>query len=142
MSDDRTISGEFEALDEQRCKEFLGVAVIGRLAYQGPEHIEILPVNYVYRDPHILLRTSPYGPLAALATGIDGVAFEVDHHDDVNRSGWSVVASGRIEAVEDTDELTRLWSQRGPSPWAAGTRTLFLRLTPTSITGRLVRKHP
>ncbi|MDN5856720.1 MAG: pyridoxamine 5'-phosphate oxidase family protein, partial [Actinomycetia bacterium] len=60
MSDDRTIRGEFEALSEQRCKEFLEVAVVGRLAYAGADHIEIMPVNYIFRDPHLLIRTSAY----------------------------------------------------------------------------------
>lgn len=141
MSDDSTVHGEFESLSEQQCKEYLEVAVVGRLAYAGAEHIEILPVNYVYRDPHVLIRTSPYGPLAALAPGVDGVAFEVDHHSDLTQSGWSVVAAGRIEAVQDTAELDALWSSPTPRPWAAGTRSLYLRLTPTSLTGRSVRRH-
>ncbi|UYM03585.1 pyridoxamine 5'-phosphate oxidase family protein [Solicola gregarius] len=141
MPDDREISGTFEELSWERCEEFLRSAVIGRIAYAGREHIEILPVNYTYQDDSVLLRTSPYGPLAALATGVDGVAFEVDHHEDLTQSGWSVLVAGRVAAVPATDELTALWEQAGPNPWAAGTRNLFLRITPTSITGRLVRRR-
>ncbi len=141
MASDRTIEGEFDRLDQQQCKELLGVAVVGRIAYAGPEHIEIMPVNYLYRDPYLFVRTSAYGPLAALASGVDGVAFEVDHHDDLTQSGWSVVVAGHIEGVQDANELAGIWSGKGPNPWAAGTRTLVLRLTPTSITGRAVHRR-
>ena len=141
MSDGGTISGSFDELDREHCEELLRSTVVGRVAYSGPEHIEILPINYVYRDGAVLLRTAPYGPLAALAPGVDGVAFEIDHHEDLTQSGWSVVVAGRIEAVRETAELARLWEDTRPSPWAAGTRTLLLRLTATSITGRQVRRR-
>ena len=139
-SEHRTIKGHFRELSREHCIELLHTAPIGRIAFAGEHHIEILPVDFVYRDDAILFRTAPYGSLAALAPGVDGVAFEVDYHDDQNQSGWSVVLSGRIQAVHSETELAELWAQKRPSPWAAGTRTLYLRLTPTSITGRSVKR--
>lgn len=139
--DDRVVAGHFEELSAERCKEFLDAAIIGRIAFAGDTHIEILPVNFVYRDPAILIRTSPYGPLSRLAAGVDGVAFEVDHHDDLYQSGWSVLASGRVEAVQDPVELEDVWAHARPSPWAAGTRTLLLRLVPDTLSGRSVRRR-
>lgn len=136
----RTISGQFEELTPEHCVELLGTTTVGRVAFAGEHRIEILPVNFVYRDSAVLFRTSPHGALAVLAAGVDGVAFEVDYHDDLGQSGWSVVVSGRVEAVEDSDELAELWSHVRPSPWAAGIRTLFLRLDPILITGRAARR--
>ncbi|UPK75736.1 pyridoxamine 5'-phosphate oxidase family protein [Nocardioidaceae bacterium SCSIO 66511] len=138
MADDHIVRGTFREVSREKCEEYLRSAIVGRLAYAGDGRIEIIPVNYVYRDA-VLIRTSPYGPLAALGPGVDGVAFEVDHHDDLTQSGWSVVVHGRIAAVTQTDELQRLWDEARPNPWAAGTRSLFLRVEPKSITGRQVR---
>lgn len=118
-SDRRTISGQFDELTPEQCADLLGTAVIGRVAYAGDHHTEILPVSFVYRDSAVLFRTAPYGSLAGLAMGMDGVAFEVDFHDDLNQSGWSVVVSGRVEPVEESTELIQLWSEvRVPGPRA------------------------
>ena len=43
---------------------------------------------------------------------------EIPSHDDITRSGWSVLVSGRAEVVEDDTEIGRL-SQLGLYPWAS-----------------------
>ena len=139
MADDSPDSGVFQELSREDCEDYLRSAIVGRLAYIGSTQIEILPINYLYHDGAVVLRTSPYGPLAALARGSDGVAFEIDHHDDLTQSGWSVVVHGRIAAITETAELAALSERARPNPWAAGTRTLYLRIEPTSMTGRQVR---
>lgn len=135
-----TVGGDFRELSRELCEEFLGLTtVVGRIAFCRPDGVQIFPVNYRYKDSEVVIRTSPYGPLAELATGADGVAFEIDYHNDLLGTGWSVIVRGRVEAIKDPgSELT---SDARPSPWAAGTRTLFLRLTPESISGRSVKRQ-
>ena len=100
---------------------------VGRVAVCTEEGPRILPVNYVVDGASLVFRTSPYGLLGRLASG-GRIAFEVDDIDRETRSGWSVVATGRAEPIEDADELTLLRAFRDPQPWAPGLRLLYLRL--------------
>lgn len=134
-----TVAGEYRELTRERCEELLGSTSVGRIAFCRPDGAHILPVNYRYGGSVLVIRTSPYGSLAVLAPGVDGVAFEVDHHNDLLQTAWSVVVRGRVAAIEDPG--SELAAEARPRPWAAGTRALFLRLTPDSITGRGVRRR-
>ena len=84
-----------------------------------------------------MFRTSPYGMLSELRRRT-AVAFEVDGIDEPTETGWDVLGRGFAEAVTGDYPLTQLW-RSGPSPWAAGTRNLFIAITLTSLTGRIVR---
>ena len=64
------------------------------------------------------------------------VAFEIDGVDEEARRGWSVVVRGTAERVMQAHDLVELWTKTGPVPWAAGTRTLHIAITPRTITGR------
>jgi hypothetical protein len=66
------------------------------------------------------------------------VAFEIDDIDEFLQCGWSVVAVGEADLVEDPDLLVELWGDQGPTPWAVGLRTQFVRITPSRLTGRRV----
>lgn len=124
-------------LDEERCKERLRGGVMGRVGYTTPEGPRILPLNYSVVEETIVFRTAPDTELAKHAPG-STIAFEVDHFDHVRSQGWSVLATGRCEAVTDGEEIE--WMQRvwGPRPWAGGARPLHLRLPWTRLTGRRV----
>ena len=94
-----------------------------------------MPVNYSVVDGAVVIRTSPYGVLGTY--GRDGaLAFEVDQIDHDRQRGWSVVARGRAEPVHDPQEIDRIRREWEPRPWAAGARSLFLRLRWTELTGR------
>jgi uncharacterized protein len=64
----------------------------------------------------------------------------VDELDQQYRSGWSVVLYGRTSAVDEPDELADLWASDSLVPWAAGNRTLFIRIRPERVSGRVVRR--
>jgi nitroimidazol reductase NimA-like FMN-containing flavoprotein (pyridoxamine 5'-phosphate oxidase superfamily) len=66
------------------------------------------------------------------------VAFEVDHLDMTRKQGWSVVLSGRAEAIDDPEEVAEVRRHGGPEPWAAGPRRLYVRLPWRKITGRRI----
>ncbi|MEJ1107280.1 pyridoxamine 5'-phosphate oxidase family protein [Kribbella sp. CCNWLW201] len=107
------------------------------MAFSGPEGPQVLPVNYVVLHGSIYFRTASGGTLAN-AVRDSRVAFEIDDIDDFLQSGWSVVAVGDAEFVDDPELLAELWGEHGPKPWAIGLRNQFVRITPLRLTGRRV----
>lgn len=128
-----------EELDLDECWRLLGSAETGRIAFVDESRIHVYPVNHVVREGSIYFRTSPYGVVAALLKGMSA-SFQVDEFDAVLQAGWSVLASGRAEAVEAADLLHELQGPGRPEPWADGSRPLFIRVAPERVTGR--RVHP
>ena len=119
----------------------LGATTVGRLAFTADTGIEILPLNFVVFERRIYYRTEPGSPIAALAKGRDDVAFEVDYHDDMNQSGWSVLVKGATAEAEGPDAERALASSARLGPWAPGDRTLVIVLSPRLLSGRKVSMH-
>jgi uncharacterized protein len=65
------------------------------------------------------------------------VSFEIDGIDQLQRTGWSVIVSGRALQVVDPSELDEL-HQTPLLPWAPGDRSQYVRITPESVTGRRI----
>ena len=68
-------------------------------------------------------------------------SFEVDDYQLADRSGWSVLAVGRAEVVDDPDtgflaRLARL------EPFVDGTRTAIVRIEPLFLSGRRLVHTP
>ena len=130
-----------ETIDRATCLRLLASEEVGRLAVvQGTSPI-ILPVNYLLDGTDIVFRTAhgtklDDGPRAR-------ACFEIDCIDRATRSGWSVVALGRLEEVTPYD--SKRWQRLAATeldPWAAGTRTHWMRLATTVVTGRRVGTRP
>jgi nitroimidazol reductase NimA-like FMN-containing flavoprotein (pyridoxamine 5'-phosphate oxidase superfamily) len=132
MTTDPRFQSQLHTLPLEDCWNLLSTACVGRIAYVGPDGLEVIPLNYVVLDGTVLFRTSPY---AALGRHLPGVvaAFEADQIDETTRSGWSVLLRGTVELVEPND-LPAVPLR--PVAWPAGGRMLHLRLTPHSVTGR------
>jgi hypothetical protein len=122
-------------LSQSECEALLRAGVTGRVALSTPTGPQIVPLNYSVVDSAIVLRTSAYSLLGTYGRGTT-VAFEVDHFDHSNQRGWSVVARGRADVVEDPAELDHIRAVWEPRPWASGARGLFLRVRWTELTGR------
>lgn len=120
-------------LDE--CEQRLRQQSVGRVAWNAPDGPQLLPVNYAYYNKEIVFRTASEGVISQLAHRTN-VAFEIDGVDEEARRGWSVVVRGTAERVTQAYDLVELWTKTGPVPWAAGTRTLHIAITPRTITGR------
>ena len=126
--------GRLRDLSTDECMELMGLHSVGRVAYASEDGPVVVPMNYVVQDGTILIRTSARTTLAAhLMHG--PASFEIDEIDDFTQSGWSVLVRGAAEAVEDPATLPDDLADR-PQPWAEGTRSLFVRITPRSVTGR------
>ncbi|MBM7466830.1 pyridoxamine 5'-phosphate oxidase family protein [Microbacterium esteraromaticum] len=126
-------------LDEQECLELLRTTTVGRIGFVQEGRVLIIPVNFLLDDRSIVIRTAPDGPLSTLASSRVLVAFEIDHHDNLAASGWSVLLNGEVDTITE-EHLASLPGASSRLPWAEGDRSLLLRLTPTTISGRRVRR--
>lgn len=133
-----------EELDEAECFWLISRYEVGRIAYSGRFGPTVLPVNYRLHEGTILFRTAVGSPMDAdLRTGISDaeykVAFEVDEVDAKLREGWSVLIQGSAHHVDSQSEREAL-RHVGVEPWPGGERELFIRIIPTRVTGRRIRR--
>lgn len=133
----RAVNTGIEMLDREACLVLLDADETGRLAIVDGTQPKIFPVNYVLDGEDIVFRTAPgtklnQGPRSP-------ASFEIDEFDRANRSGWSVVVSGRLEEVThyDAERFART-STLPVDSWASGKKDHLMRLVPSSITGRRV----
>lgn len=125
---------EVRELSRSECETLLRRGVFGRVAISTPSGPHIVPMNYAVSESSVVVCTTPYSLLGTY--GRDSMlAFEVDHVEHARQRGWSVVVRGRAEPVEDPDELHTMVRVL-PRPWAAGRRSLYLRIALTEVTGR------
>jgi uncharacterized protein len=122
-------------LEQWECESLLRSHVVGRVGLVAEDGPHVIPVNYSVVDEAIVFRTTPYGLLGTV--GRDStLAFEIDQFDHERQRGWSVLARGPSEAVDDRDELAHIESVWPPQPWASGARQLHIRLRWTHLSGR------
>ena len=125
-------------LDEQQSYDLLSTTTIGRIGFVHDGRVQINPVNFAVSGHDLLLRTSPDGLLAGLTLVPSAVSFEVDYHDPLGNTAWSVLLHGT---------LTRATEEDAPDiaarvhPWAGEDRSLPLVLHIESISGRSVRRE-
>jgi nitroimidazol reductase NimA-like FMN-containing flavoprotein (pyridoxamine 5'-phosphate oxidase superfamily) len=124
--------GHLLHMDEAECWDLLRVREVGRVAFVDGDGPMVVPITYIVDDDAVLFRVAPYSSLAQSLRG-SAVALEVDDIDYFTRSGWNVVVRGRADIV-DTEDLPREATR--PTPWAAGQRTMYLRVAPSSVSGR------
>jgi len=134
----------FEPLDEQECLRLISAGGVGRVGYTGRFGPTVVPVNYALYEGTILFRTGEHSPMGEdLRTGIEHaeskVAFEIDEISPATREGWSILVQGGAHAVDSEAERASVM-QSGVEPWAGGEKELFVRVTPTRITGRRIRR--
>lgn len=127
-----------EVLSKDECLELLASEPVGRIAFVHEGAPMVLPVNHHVEGWAVLFRTDLGSKLSA-AIMERAVAFEVDHYDASDRSGWSVLVTGTATSVDDADEIAEL-DQLELSPWATGgERVHWVRIQPDEISGRRVR---
>ena len=126
--------GKIIELDRAESLELLTAKKVGRIGFLAEQGPVILPMNYVFADNHIIVRTVAFGVLARSAID-QKVAFEVDDVDDFLESGWSVLVTGAGTLLSD-DQLQQLKSAASPDPWAEGPRTLFFSIACDQVSGR------
>jgi nitroimidazol reductase NimA-like FMN-containing flavoprotein (pyridoxamine 5'-phosphate oxidase superfamily) len=131
-----------EELDEAECLRLIASGGIGRIGFSGRYGPTVLPVNYQLYEGTIVFRTAQDSATDEdLRTGIANaeykVAFEIDDFDTAARTGWSVLIQGSAHHVDSDAERASV-AGAGVDPWPDGDRELFLRITPSRVTGRRV----
>lgn len=119
-----------ENIPPEECLALLATAGLGRLAYgRGADPPVVLPVNYAIDGATIVFRSDRGTKLRRLNRA---VSFQVDAVDPIRRIGWSVLVHGTFHEVE-VHEVEHLDLE----PWV-GERRHWLRIVPTSMTGRRI----
>ncbi|MFC4140614.1 MULTISPECIES: pyridoxamine 5'-phosphate oxidase family protein [unclassified Microbacterium] len=127
-----------EVLGEEECLARLATSTVGRIGHVEDGRVEIIPVNYRIDGRDLYLRTREDGILSGLPDEPD-IAFEVDHIEGLEGSGWSVLLGGRVERLEP-GEGQSIDAAAHVRPWAGGERTLWFRFVIERISGRSVRR--
>ena len=123
-------------LSPGECLSLLEPGGIGRVGFGSAEGVVILPVNFAVVGKTIIFRTAPDTLLAAY--GNAPVSFEADRLDEACREGWSVLVQGHAHKVTSEHEVQGLEHATNLAPWAAGARDVYVRITPTRISGRRI----
>ncbi|MGH1491996.1 MAG: pyridoxamine 5'-phosphate oxidase family protein [Acidimicrobiales bacterium] len=132
---DQTPAGAHLAiLDHDECLSRLSRHSLARIGYVDAGWPVVVPVNYQLDDGDIYIRSLAGGKLEAAKRG-DVVCLELDGYDERLRTGWSVLAHGSLELIEDPAVLRRAWAN-DPEPWVSADHWQWLRMVPLSLTGR------
>lgn len=132
-----TISG-FEILDEDECLRLLEREPVGRVALTAAALPVVLPVNFVTLEHTIVFASDPGLKLQAARAG-QIACLEVDGYDVHDHSGWSVLATGRLSEITDTNRLAAA-RQLPLSPWALSAPEHFVELSIELLSGRRIRR--
>ncbi len=129
-----------ETLALQDCLRLLASVPVGRVGFQADGELLVLPVNHVVDGQDIAFRTA-HGSKLSAAEEQSLVAFEADDYDWETESGWSVLVNGHAEMVYEDAETQRL-ARLVLRSWAsAAEHPFWIRIRPTSVTGRQIPSH-
>ncbi|MFD1845938.1 pyridoxamine 5'-phosphate oxidase family protein [Arthrobacter flavus] len=120
-------------LPAHTCWELLRGIAYGRMALCVEGQPEIYPINAQVDHGTLVFRTSE-GSKQRAAEGAP-VAFEADGVLQDGSRAWSVVIKGNASTIQRTAELMST-IHLPLHPWEPGRKDRFMRIVPTSITGR------
>ncbi|MEN8651911.1 pyridoxamine 5'-phosphate oxidase family protein [Streptomyces sp. 21So2-11] len=126
-----------QPLERGEALRLLGSVSLGRLVFTQQALPAIRPVNHVLDGEDIIIRLSDGAALASLTRPAGGpkavVAYEADVIDPDRHLGWSVVATGYAQFVDDPADVERY--EHLLRPWVARSMTAALRIRPELVTG-------
>ena len=118
--------------------ELLSSVSLGRLVTSVDGRPQIFPVNFVVKDRTVLFRTAEGTKLVSAVIN-NQVLFEADEHDA--SGGWSVIVYGTTRTLRSDDEIAEA-DRAHLLPWTATPKPHYVRIRPSSITGRRFRFGP
>ena len=128
-----------EVLTFAQCLSLLRSRALGRLAYLDRGVPSVVPVNHIVDGNSVVMRTLAGGKLDAALVG-QPVAFQLDDHDPVRGTGWSVLVRGRADLLEDPERIARL--EDDLESWAIdeGTEVAWIRILADEVSGRRLQR--
>ncbi len=124
-------------LDEETCWRLLGQASIGRLGFSAGGLPVIFPLN-CFLDHRTVVFRSEDGAKVRAAEQHAVACLEIDEFDSFAHSGWSVLATGRLE-IASPDRLAHL-AALPLTPWAISGAATFVELAVELLSGRVVQR--
>lgn len=134
-----TIHEGLGGLTDEECYRHLRDTKLGRVAVSVDALPRVFPVHYALlgRDP--VFRTDEGTKLIA-ASGRNVVCFEIDHVNQEEHTGWSVMVIGPAEVITGAAELVR--ARALPlRPWV-GRGEAYVRVSAILVSGRSVVHVP
>ena len=128
-----------ETLAREQCDAHLAAGGVGRIVFSTDRGPVALPVNFEFTGGEVILSTDV--AKADLLEAQAVIGFEIDRVDEAFSEGWSVLVSGPAHRVDDPDELLRL-SSLDLEAWAGGERHALVKITPVTVTGRVIVHNP
>jgi nitroimidazol reductase NimA-like FMN-containing flavoprotein (pyridoxamine 5'-phosphate oxidase superfamily) len=122
--------------------ELLARVSLGRIVFTQHAMPAIRPVNHLVDGQAIIIRSHLGSAITGATVTRDGtvVCYEADELDPVRHTGWSVIATGMAQLVEDAAAVSRY--KQMLEPWAAGRMDYVIAVKPQIITGiRLMGRH-
>ena len=128
-------SAEMHTLSTEECLALLEGNHFGRLGFVSEGAPVILPVNYVFEEPSIVIRTGSGAKLDD--TPLTMVAFEIDEADPAGSWGWSVMVQGPAFDISDSiDQYSGVLRDLPVEPRAPGEKPYWLKITARLVSGR------
>lgn len=125
-------------LSENESWDLLAGVVLGRLVTSVEDQPEIFPVNFVVQKRTVLFRTAVGTKLVSSVIN-KRVLLEADDHNVAE--GWSVIVKGVARTLWSDDDIAE--AERAQLlPWTATLKTHYVRVIPSSISGRRFRFGP
>jgi uncharacterized protein len=130
-----------EPMSKADCWQKLATAAVGRVGLIVDGKPEVLPVNYAIDGESVLFRTGEGTVLTQASLSV--IAFEVDHLDEADLSGWSVLLQGvGLDIGDAIDPTSERLKRLSLVTWAPGARSRWFHLVPDKVTGRRIRVTP
>jgi len=132
---------EMHTLSTPECLALLEGHHFGRLGFVSEGSPVILPVNYSFVEPSIVIRTGSGAKLDD--TPLTLVAFEIDEADPAGAWGWSVLVQGPAFDISDSvDEYSGALRDLPVDPRAPGDKPYWLKVTARNVSGRRFGEAP
>ena len=130
---------EYEVLPREECLRLLAEHEVGRLGFVVDDQAVVLPVNYLLDGEVVVVRTDLGAKLSNVP--MRHVALEIDDVSPGMREGWSVLVQGAGQDISTSIDPRSEHLRTLPLvPWAPGPKDHWLRILPTQITGRRLRR--
>ena len=118
----------------EECLQHLRHTTLGRVAFIHDGGPVVLPVNHGLDGLDVVFRTTWGSKLEAAQTA-GTAAYEVDGVERGSHRAWSVLVTGRVEAVYEAADVSRL-EGLGIRTWPGAAEPFWVRVRADEISGR------
>lgn len=132
--DDKQTRTDVENLETHQCLELLRTVSLGHLAVTLNDTPQLFPLNFTVDHGTIVFRSAEGTKLKTLRAQ-PRVAFQADAVDPATGIAWSVMIQGTAELITGIEETLDTFNLM-LFPWDSGPKDQFVRIIPTSMTGR------